>query len=41
MMWTTEPVTAVPTAEPNLVGMAIHPESKEADKTTKGLKLHG
>jgi hypothetical protein len=34
-------VAAVPTTELNLVGMAIHAERKEADKITKGLKLHG
>jgi hypothetical protein len=34
-------VAGVATTELNLVGLAIHAERKEADKITKGLKLHG
>lgn len=34
-------VAAVPTAELDLVGLALHAERKEIDKIIKGLKLHG
>lgn len=34
-------VAAIPTAELDLVGLALHAERKEIDKIIKGLKLHG